>query len=370
MTYPTETAISAVDEPAGRLTIRGYDLADLADACCFEEVAYLLWHGRLPDSVALRETTHALAARRALTLPMLQLLTSFPRSAPPLAVLRTAVSALGVHDPRAQTETQTPNLEVALRLTALAPTIVATFHQLRRGEEPPVPDPGLSHAANFLYCLRGTPPDELATQVFDDCLILHAEGGLDPSALAARVAASTQADMVSAVTAAVGALSGSLWADPQVVGMLQEIGQPERARGWVLERLGLADELRSSAWQGVPGFRNPVYPAADPRAALLREWCLKLGEHLGQPYWYEVSRAVEEVMLQEQGLHPTVDFYSASVYTMLGIQRDLFACVLAAARMAGWTAHILEQGATGRLIVGRGEYTGPTGVRVPPLEER
>jgi citrate synthase len=361
---PLNSAICKIDSAAGALSYRGYDVADLASECCFEEVAHLLWHERLPNSVELREITHDLAAHRALTLPTFEFLTRVPHHALPMAVLRSAISAVGLHDPRADSDLATANIELAYRLTALAATIVATFHRLRYGDEPPLTDPGLSHAANFLYCLTGEYPDDLAIRAFDSCLTLHAEHGLNPSAFAARVTAATLSDMYSAVIAAIGALRGPLHggANQQVIGMLEEIGGPANARAWIHSRL--------AANKRVPGFGHPIYEGVDPRAAALAEWRQKLGDHTGQPQWYDISRAVEEVMLHEQGLHPNVDFHSASVYSMLGIDADLYICVFAMARMVGWTAHIMEQWAHNQPIRPRANYTGPTGLTLPPLEER
>lgn len=358
------SSICRIDGQAGQLIYRGYPIGELAAHCSFEEVAHLLWHGSLPDAVSLREIADAVGAQSALTLPMVELLRRFPHYAEPMSVLRTAISALGMYDPRAESDVQETNVELAYVLTAKASSAVATYARLRRGEDPVAPDPGLSHAGNFLYCLTGEYPDELATQVFDNCLTLHAEHGFNASTFAARVTAATLSDMYSAITSAIGALRGPLHggANQRVMGMLEEIGSPDKAREWVMARL--------AARKRIMGFGHRVYRVEDPRATVLREWCQKLGDALGQGQWHDISLAVEQVLSEEKGLHPNVDFYSASVYRMLGIENDLYTCIFAMSRMVGWTAHVLEQWSHNRLIRPRCNYMGPDSLTVAPVEDR
>lgn len=360
----TESSICSIDSERGTLTYRGYEIADLVANCSFEEVVHLLWHGKLPDPRELRHTADALGGQRPLGVSTVELLQAMPHYAAPTSVLRTAVSALGVYDPRAESELEETNVELAYYLTAQIPIIVAAYHRVRRGLEPVTPDPGLSHAGVFLHCLTGQYPDDLSAHSMDNCLILHAEHGFNPSTFAARVTASTLSDMYSAVIAGIGALRGPLHggANQRVIGMLQRIGKPENARDWVRGQLGRK--------RRVVGFGHHVYNTEDPRATVLREWSRRLGEHVGQPHWYEIGRAVEETMLAETGLHPNVDFYSASVYHMLGIEHDLYTCVFALARIVGWTAHILEQWRHGHFIRPRADYVGEVGLEVVPLDER
>ncbi len=358
------SSICKIDGQAGSLVYRGYQIGDLAANCCFEEVAHLLWHGSLPDAVAWQELSDEIVAHSALTLPMLDLLSRFPHHLAPMSMLRTAISALGMYDPRAESHVEDTNVELAYTLTAKTAGIVAAYHRFRQGLEPVAPDPGLSHAGNFLHCLTGEYPDELQTRILDNCLTLHVEHGFNASTFAARVTAATLSDMYSAATSAIGALRGPLHggANQRVMGMLEEIGKPENAREWVLGQL--AQKKR------IMGFGHRVYKVEDPRATVLREWCLKLAEHNGETVWYEISQAVEQAVLEEKGLHPNVDFYSASVYHMLGIDNDLYTCIFAMSRMVGWTAHILEQWTNNRLIRPLCSYVGDHDQEVIPMDQR
>ncbi len=358
------SAICHIDGQAGNLIYRGYRVQDLAENCCFEEVAHLLWHGALPTASALDELRDKLVAESGLTLPMLELLSHFPHHAAPMSVLRTAVSALGLYDPRAESHSADTNFELAQTLTAKAPSIVAAYQRYRKGLEPVPPDPGLSQAGNFLHGIRGEYPEDLEIRIFDNCLTLHAEHGFNASTFAARVTAATLSDMFSAITAAIGALRGPLHggANMRVMSMLREIGKPENAREWVLGKLGRKERIM--------GFGHRVYKVEDPRASVLRRWCRELGDHVGQPQWAEISEAVEQVVFEEKGLCPNVDFYSASVYHMLGIDNDLYTCIFAIARMVGWTAHVLEQWSNNKLIRPLSHYTGPVDLEVTPIEER
>jgi len=360
----SDSQICHVDGAAGRLIYRGYDVADLVEHCCFEEVAQLLWSGALPGARQLAELKAKLAAHRPLSAPMHHLLGDLPASAPPMSLLRTCVSAMGLSDPRAESSDLGTNLEMAQEMTAQVASIVASIHRIRRGYSPVHPEPGLSHAGNFLYMLSGRRPDDAATRIFDGCLILHAEHEFNASTFAARVIAATLSDIYSSVTGALGALRGPLHggANQQVMVMLQAIGDPSRAADHVHRLL--------AGKQKVMGFGHRVYKTEDPRAAVLRRWCRELGEKLGQGQWFAMSQAIEKVMLEEKGLHCNVDFYSASVYHMLGIPTDLFTPVFAVARVAGWTAHVLEQYANNRLIRPLSNYTGPMDLKVKPLAER
>lgn len=358
------SSICHVDGQQGRLIYQGYYVQDLAEHCCFEEVAHLLWHGSLPTANGLEELRDKLVAESGLTLPMLELLCHFPHHAAPMSVLRTAVSALGLYDPRAESHSAETNLGLAYTLTAKAPSIVAAYQRYRKGLDPITPDPGLSHAGNFLYGIRGQYPEDLEIRIFDNCLTLHAEHGFNASTFAARVTAATLSDMFSAITAAIGALRGPLHggANMRVMGMLREIGTPENAREWVLSKLERKERIM--------GFGHRVYKVEDPRAAVLRRWCRELGDHTGQPQWADICQAVEEVVFQEKGLCPNVDFYSASVYHMLGIDNDLYTCIFAIARMVGWTAHVLEQWSNNKLIRPLSHYTGPLDLQVVPIDQR
>lgn len=282
-----------------------------------------------------------------------------------MAVLRTAVSALGTHDPEADADAREASLRKAIRLTAQLPTITAATARLRRRESPVPPRPELGLAANLLYMITGEEPEPVAVRTLDVALILHAEHGLNASTFSGRVTIATLSDLYSAVTSAIGTLKGPLHggANERVMAMLREIGEPDRAEAWVREALERGDRIM--------GFGHRVYRALDPRAPILR----RLGEELGGSRWFEVSDRVRQAVrtaMDERGkrIYANVDFYSAAVYDRLGIPTALFTNIFACARVAGWTAHILEQLADNRLIRPTAEYVGPERRSVPSIEER
>ena len=359
-----QSRICLIDGHAGKLIYGGYNVQDLAEHCSFEEVCHLLWHGQLPNAGELKELQAELALHRALSSESRRLIGRFPRSSYPMSVLRTAVSSLGLHDPRAESDARKTNIAMASELTAQLPTIVATFHRLRQGLEPMVPDPGMSHAANFLYMLTGEYPHDIDEVVMDDALVLHAEHGFNASTFSARVTASTLSDIYSSVTSAIGTLRGPLHggANMAVMRMLEEISTADRARAYVLNLL--------QSHQRVMGFGHRVYKTVDPRAVVLRRWCRELGKHTDQQQWFEIGAVIEEVMEAEKGLYCNVDFYSAPVYHMMGIPTDLFTVIFAISRVAGWTAHILEQYGHNRLIRPTCEYVGPRDLTVTPIAQR
>ena len=281
-----------------------------------------------------------------------------------MSILRTCVSAMGLSDPRAESSDLAVNLDLAQEMTAQVASIVASTHRLRRGLAPVRPEPGLSHAGNFLFMLTGKRPDELSEHVFDVALTLHADHEFNASTFAGRVIAATLSDIYSSVTGAIGALRGPLHggANQKVMQMLLEIGEPAKAADYIQGLL--------AARQKIMGFGHRVYKTEDPRAAVLRRWSRELGQRLGQSRWPEMSAIIEDVLLKEKGLHCNVDFYSASVYHMLGIPPDLFTPIFAVARVVGWTAHILEQYANNRLIRPLSNYTGPMNLEVKPIAER
>jgi citrate synthase len=358
------SAISKVDGQAGRLIYRGYEIRDLAEHCTFEEAAYLIWHGDLPTRGQLDDLARALAAHRPLSERMHHVISELPASAPPMSLLRTCVSVLGLSDPRAESREARVQHEISEELEAQVASIVASVHRIRRGLAPVRPEPGLSHAANFLYMLSGKRPDDLAAKVFDNCLTLHLDHDFNASTFTCRVIASTLSDVYSAVVGGIGALRGPLHggANQQVMVMLQEIARPERAAAFVKDLLARKEK--------VMGFGHRVYKTEDPRAAILRQWCRALGEKTGQTQWADIGEAIERVMLEEKGISCNVDFYSASVYHMLGIPTDLFTPIFAVARTVGWTAHILEQYQDNRIIRPLADYVGPKDKKVKPIGER
>jgi len=356
--------ICLVDGVEGRMLYEGYDIHDLADHASFEEVAYLLWHGDLPTRAQLDALNRELRGARTLPEPVTAIVTGVPKDALPMDVLRTAVSALGVYDPDARDNTQPANVRKSVRLTAQIATAVAAIDRARNGKPPVAPDPGLGHAANFLYMLRGERPDATATRAVDIALILHADHELNASTFSARVTAATLADMHSAITSAIGTLKGPLHggANEAVMRLLLKIGDVSKAVPTIKQML--ADHEK------IMGFGHRVYKTEDPRATHLRKMSEELCRQTGQLKWYEMSREIEKYMLAEKHLHCNVDFYSATCYYALGIPIDLFTPVFAVSRISGWSAHVLEQFADNRLIRPRAEYVGPLNRTYVPIDQR
>ena len=360
------SSISFVDGQEGRLLYRGYDINDLAQHSTFEETAYLCWYGRLPTRKELDDLKARLAESRTLPGEVMSLIEKAPKDAHPMDVLRTAVSALGMYDPDkdkdvADTEA---NIRRAIRLTARTATIVAAFDRIRKGQAPVAPRADLSHAANFLYMLKGTEPDDISERTFDVALVLHVDHEFNASTFAARVTTATLSDMYSAVTSAIGALKGPLHggANQRVMEMLLSIEDPSKTEEWVRERLARKERIM--------GFGHRVYKVVDPRARHLERLSRELGERTGNTRWYEMSQVIRRVMEEEKGLYPNVDFYSASAYYCLGIDLDLYTPIFAISRMAGWTAHVMEQYADNRLIRPRSNYTGPLHAEYVPIDQR
>lgn len=356
--------ICFIDGQKRQLVYRGYDIAELIGKATFEEVVYLLWHGQLPPADELQEFKALLAAESTLPEQLMTLIESCPKEAEPMAVLRTAVSALGLFDPEAAVQDLAANQRKAARLLAKTPIVVAYFGRLREGKKPIPPKPELGLAANFLYMLKGQVPDQMEESIFDAALILHADHELNASTFAARVTMSTLSDMYSAITAAIGTLKGPLHggANEQVMRTLMAIGDVSKVDEWLKAALARKERIM--------GFGHRVYRTGDPRADYLREYSRQLGEKHGQLKWYEMSRRLEQLMFEEKGLYPNVDFYSASTYHMLGIPMELFTPIFAFSRMSGWTAHVLEQFSDNRLIRPRAEYVGPKNLMFVPAQAR
>jgi citrate synthase len=359
-----ESGIASIDGERGVLAYRGIDIHALAEQSTFEEVVFLLHRGRLPPRAELAAFTQELARERPVSLPTVSILKLLPPSTHPMTSLRTAVSALGGFDPDANDDTPPANARKALRLTAQMATVVALVERVRKGREPVPPDPALSHAANFLFMLTGERPRPEAERAMDVALILHADHEFNASTFAARVAASTLADVHGAITAALATLKGPLHggANEAVMKTLQEIGDPARAEDWVRDAL--------AAKKKIMGFGHAVYRTEDPRATHLRRMSRELGEAKDDRRWYDLSERLEAIVRAQKGLNANVDFYSASVYHSLGIPTDLFTPVFAVSRVAGWTAHVLEQLGNNRLIRPESEYTGPHDVEYVPIDRR
>jgi citrate synthase len=358
-----QTKISDVDGRQGRLFYAGYDIADLAAHASFEETIHLLHHLELPTAAQLSETVATLRAESSLDPLLLELIASLAERTGPMTTLRTAVSAAAAADPD-DDQSDEANLRKAYRLMAKTPQIIATYQRLRTGGDAIEPRDDLGVAANFLYALTGKQPDPQVARDFDVVLVLYADHTLNASTFAGRVAAATLADMYAAATAAVATLQGPLHggAIEGVREMLEDIGTPDRAPDWVRARLA---ERRK-----IMGFGHRVYKTWDPRATVLREIAERLGRQFGETRWYDTSVRVQETVMAEKTLYPNVDFYTASVYSALQLPPDLYTPLFAAARMAGWTAHIREQYADNRLIRPDSEYVGPEPRPWKPLEAR
>ena len=367
-----ESSLSYIDGDAGELIYRGYSIDDLARTTSYEEVLYLLWYGELPDQDALETFKSSMAAARPLDDDIHRLIEDLAAAEEtPMAALRTLVSALSAHDPAGDADTAVDptdaelNLAKGRRITAKLPTALAAFTRRRDGEAPLAPRDDLDHAANFLYMLNGEAPEKVLADTFDMALVLHADHGLNASTFAAMVTASTLADLHAAITSAIGALSGSLHggANQDVMRMLKEIDAAEKdPQAWIED--AIAGERR------IPGFGHRVYNVKDPRAHILAERSQALGEAAGEMKWYEYSRTIEEHMLEETGIAPNVDFYSASMYYQMGIPVDVYTPIFAMSRVGGWIAHVLEQYGDNRLIRPRARYVGAEDRSVPPIDER
>jgi citrate synthase len=359
-----ESNICFIDGDEGLLSYQGFNIHTLADNATFEEVIYLLWHGSLPKQHELDSLKKDLARYRPIPKEVTEFLGKVLK-APPMDVLRTAVSMLGLYDPKARDNSIEASVEKAARLMAQTGTIVTTFDRLRNNRPVVEGDPNLSFAGNFLYTLTGNKPDDVMEHVFDIALILHADHELNASTFAARVTAATLSDIHSSVTSAIGALKGPLHggANEDVIRMLLEAGDEKTALAHVQESLVNKKKI--------PGFGHRVYRTEDPRATHLRGLSEELGRRTGHLNLYLTSKKIEETIKQQKGLNANVDFYSASTYYSLGIPIDLFTPIFAVSRMSGWTAHILEQYRNNRLIRPRAEYTGkPVGQQWVPIFAR
>lgn len=356
------TAISTI---AGTtLLYRGYTIEDLAANATFEEVAYLLWFGRLPDSEELARFQREMDEAMPLPSASFGWFHGLPTGVHPMDFLHAVVAGLSLHDPDANVLSYDANIRKAVRLTARLATIIAAYDRVRNGQWPLQPLPGRSLAWNFLYMLHGKEPSPRRVRQLDTCLVLHADHELNASAFSARVTSSTLSGLYSSIMAAVGTLKGELHggANEQVMRMLLEIGSPKRLDAY------LDDALSSK--RKVMGFGHRVYKEGDPRAAILKRMSAELTAETGRPELYEMSAAIEEAMHERKGLIPNVDFYSATVYYSMGIPIDLFTPVFAASRVAGWCAHVLEQYANNRIYRPRGRYVGLRDQQYVPIEQR
>jgi citrate synthase len=366
-----KSEICFIDGNAGKLIYRGYDIADLVENATFEEVAILLWDGKLPTRTELATFKKQIGESMALPEHVIAILRSLPKTTQPMDALRTAASALAATDSDLESNEPDANRRKAVRLAAQFPTIVTTFHRLRNGEQPVAPDPNLTIAGNFLYMMNGKKPHDTLVRVMDAALTLHAEHGMNASTFTARVTAATLADMHASVTAACAALKGPLHggANQDVMQLLLECSDVDKAETKVRGMLANKEK--------VPGFGHRVYRTFDPRAHFLRKMSKQLGEAAGNTKWYEMSERLIPILKDTpksdgtpMNLNPNVDFFSASAYYTMGIPMDLFTPIFGVARVTGWCAHVMEQHKNNRIIRPTDDYVGPFGKKVEPIEKR
>ena len=359
------SAICQVDGAAGRLYYRGYEIGDLAHTVSFEDVTRLLWFGELPTAGERAEFLARLDGTRGLPTPLEALLRSLPRDCHPLDALRTGISLAAAYDPDARSTEDAPNLRKAYRLMTLIPETVAAWHRIRTGREPVRTALTGSHAARFLHLLSGSEPAPEVARVMDLVLTLHADHEFNASTFAARVAVATMADLHAAVVAAIATLKGPRHggANEDVLSMLRDIGDPQRAEAFVESRIGaragLSKRERSNPAARMPGFGHRVYKVDDARARVLRGLAKEMAMATGRERLFEVAERVYEAMRARTTLPVNVDFFSAVVYDALDIPPDLCTSIFAVGRVAGWCAHALEQYADNRLIRPRADYIGP-----------
>ena len=362
-----ESNISSVDGKKGILAYCGYDIKDLAEYSNFEEVIYLLWYKKLPTKTEFKKLDEKLKQNRKLPKPILKLIKSFPKQTTTMETLRTVVSALSLYDLEANDNSKKANLNKAIKLTAKLPTIIAALARVKNNKKPIPPKRGLLHSGNFLYMLTGKRPDKISERIFDMCLILHADHSLNASTFSARITASTLSDMYSAITSAIGTLKGELHggANEKVMRMLFEIKKESNVETYIKEKL--------SKKETVFGFGHRVYKVKDPRAYILEKHLPELVKTISEPRWYEISKKIEIVMEKElkgKSIHANVDFYSATTYYALSISPELFTPIFALSRVAGWTAHVMEQHNDNTLIRPLLRYMGPKNLKYIPIEKR
>ena len=359
-----DSSVSFVDGIHGRLLYQGYDINDIAEHMSYSETVFLLWRGRLPTRAETESFRSEAVAEMRLPSQVVEMIRLTPPNSHPMGVLRGAVSMLANFDPDAENISPEANWRKAKRLLAQIPTIIADLHRVRSGLPLLSPDPHFDIPANFLYMLRGTPPDKLEGEAMQVLMVLLADHELNASTFTARVIASTLSDMHSALTGALGALKGPLHggANQRVMEMIQDIPDVETVQAYIA---GMLENKKR-----IMGFGHRVYRTEDPRTQHLRKYSEMLCARSNQQHLHEIAQRVEQTVLEAKGIYPNVDFYSATVQHALGIPPEYFTTVFAAARTAGWVAHIMEQYADNRLIRPTSRYTGEMGLAFVPLRDR
>lgn len=362
-----KTKIGFVDGQGGRLVYRGININELAEYSNYDETAYLLLYGTLPDASELEEFKTKLKKYRKLPEPVLEIIKMTARETHPMAALRTAISSLGCFDSDEGSTDILNYSEIGMRLISQIATAAAAVSRVRKGQELVPPDPALDHTANFLYMATGRKPDDFETKVMDICLLLHADHGMNASTFTSMVVISSLSDFYSAITAAIGSLRGSLHggANEQVIKMLLEIGSVEKAEGYV--KKDIAERKK------IPGFGHRVYKTYDPRALILSKYSEKVTGQLGKKYLYEIAKKVEELVVKvygEKGIFPNVDFYSGTIYYSFGFETAMFPVLFALARISGWVARVLEYLPENKIFRPKALYEGNLDVPYVPMEKR
>ena len=363
--YIDRSKSSFIDGNAGKLLYRGYSIHDLAEQSSFEEIAYLLLYGSLPNRKDLKDFDDVLRSNRSIPSDVIEIIKVI-KNAHPMDVLRTAMSALSAYDSEVADNSVEATIRKGIRLTAQAPTIVTAHSRIKDGKDPVSPNINLNQAANFLYMLFDKEPTEQEARLMEKDFVLHAEHGINASAFAARVVASTNSDLHSAVVAGIGTLKGPAHggAAEEVMAMALEIGEEDRAETYVR---GILDNGGR-----IMGFGHRVYKVEDPRARHLQTECQVLGDQKGQPKWFRILSKVAEVMepYQSRGICPNVDFWAGAMYHLMGIPKELFICIFAMGRIPGWTAQVTEQFSNNILLRPLLLYDGPMDLPYVSLDDR
>jgi len=358
------TRISKVMPEINSLVYAGYPVQELCEHCRFEEVAWLMWHGELPTKKQLTELTEVSRAQRQISADLLAVIQKSPRSAHPMDVLRTAVSFLGSEDSEMEKTDAATNLKRSISMMAKIPTMIAAFSRHRKGQDFIPPREDLGFVENFFHMVFGKVPATEVIQAFEVSLILYAEHGFNASTFTSRVIVSSLSDIYSGVVGGIASLKGPLHggANEAVMHMLLEIGEPSRAKDWMLAA------LRQK--RVVMGFGHRVYKNGDSRVPTMKKYARKMAEFTGQSKWLDIADILETTMLEQKNIHPNLDFPSGPAYYMMGFDIDMFTPFFVMARITGWTAHIMEQLANNRLIRPLSQYTGLAERRVAPMRER
>ena len=358
------TGISKVMPEINALVYSGYAVQDLAENCRFEEVAWLVWHGELPSTKELAAFERDERSRRNISGLLLELIRKFPRTAHPMDALRTAVSFLGMEDASPEKTDASANLDRSIDLLAKIPTIIGAFYRFRKGQEFIPPRADLTMAENFFHVCHGRVPAPEVVRAFDVSLTLYAEHGFNASTFTARTVVSSLSDLYSGVVGGIASLKGPLHggANEAVMHMILEIGEPEKARDWMLKAL---KEKRK-----VMGFGHRVYKRGDSRVPTMKKYAQKMAAFSGEEKWLKIADILEATMLEQKNIYPNLDFPSGPAYYMMGIDIDMYTPIFVVARITGWTAHIMEQLANNALIRPMSHYAGPGQRSLVPIEKR